>query len=598
VAGDNLNIPFFGHILRMCGAFFIRRSFGGDVLYKAVFQEYVKQLLIAGQSMECFIEGGRSRNGKLLPPKIGFLQCVVNNVIEGHIDDALVVPMSLAYDRLLEANSYVAEMQGGKKQTERLVTTLQAGYNLVTSGLRKLVCYGQVYVSIAEPISIRKYYDTRTMEQLRSRSSETLKGVSQADQAPEEVTGSQGPEEVTGSQGPEEVPRRIMRTNSYDREIHEIVEETEASRKNQISLALSLGYSSLYESNVVSKILPTTLVGTILLLHKERGLRMKELVERVRWLQQQVVQRGGQVTDDSISNLNKSVATVVDRIMSSRGHSKTLVKRHKELLITGVFMPEERMELSMFRNQLLHIFVLEGLIACGFHQVMWLRRDEVNQVGVKRGQLMESCAYLSTLLKLEFIFKPSEVRDISSIKANFERGLRGMISNGVLTEGEEGRLTLLAKPSSPVKGQFVPPDLFEFLCSLFCPFVDSYWLAALSLFKLFPATIVTEDAMVAHAQLLGEKLYFDGQLDNYEAISKETVKNAFLVFVDMKVITRVRITGDKSKSLQLSQDWRSEEELKAFIAKIHSYRSQLGASAAATKTQDGLPPLLNLTELS
>ena len=108
VAGENLNIPVIGHILRMCGAFFIRRSFAGDLLYKAVFQEYAKQLLISGQSMECFIEGGRSRSGKLLPPKIGFVQCVVNSVLDGDIDDALIVPMSLGeYSTPLSLSLYI-----------------------------------------------------------------------------------------------------------------------------------------------------------------------------------------------------------------------------------------------------------------------------------------------------------------------------------------------------------------------------------------------------------------------------------------------------------------------------------------------------------
>ena len=68
------------------------------------------------KSMVCIIEGGRSRSGKLLPPKVGFLQCVVNNVVDGHVEDALVVPIALSYDRLIETQSYVAELQGGTRQ--------------------------------------------------------------------------------------------------------------------------------------------------------------------------------------------------------------------------------------------------------------------------------------------------------------------------------------------------------------------------------------------------------------------------------------------------------------------------------------------------
>jgi len=72
VAGDNLNIPIIGALLRRCGAFFIRRSFSADTdpLYAAIFREYIRQLLAHGHSIECYIEGGRSRSGKLLPPKV------------------------------------------------------------------------------------------------------------------------------------------------------------------------------------------------------------------------------------------------------------------------------------------------------------------------------------------------------------------------------------------------------------------------------------------------------------------------------------------------------------------------------------------------
>jgi glycerol-3-phosphate O-acyltransferase len=55
------------------GAFFIRRSFGGDVLYAAVFDAYVTVLLKHGMTVECFIEGGRSRSGKVLPPVCVFV---------------------------------------------------------------------------------------------------------------------------------------------------------------------------------------------------------------------------------------------------------------------------------------------------------------------------------------------------------------------------------------------------------------------------------------------------------------------------------------------------------------------------------------------
>lgn len=70
-AGDNLDMPIVGKALKGAGAFFIRRSWADDQLYTSIVQEYVQELLEGGYNLECFIEGTRSRTGKLLPPKLG-----------------------------------------------------------------------------------------------------------------------------------------------------------------------------------------------------------------------------------------------------------------------------------------------------------------------------------------------------------------------------------------------------------------------------------------------------------------------------------------------------------------------------------------------
>ncbi len=76
-AGVNLNLPALGPLLRRGGAFFLRRSFKGDALYSVVFKEYMAQLIDRGVSIEYFIEGGRSRTGRLLQPRAGMLAMTV-----------------------------------------------------------------------------------------------------------------------------------------------------------------------------------------------------------------------------------------------------------------------------------------------------------------------------------------------------------------------------------------------------------------------------------------------------------------------------------------------------------------------------------------
>ena len=89
-----LDFAAIGPLLRRCGAVFIRRSFGGDHLYTAIFNEYLKGVLRSGGALECFIEGGRGRSGKLLPPKLGFMKCIVEAVEKGDVEDVWILPVS------------------------------------------------------------------------------------------------------------------------------------------------------------------------------------------------------------------------------------------------------------------------------------------------------------------------------------------------------------------------------------------------------------------------------------------------------------------------------------------------------------------------
>jgi glycerol-3-phosphate O-acyltransferase len=117
-AGDNLNFFPIGGIFRRGGAFFIRRSFRGDRLYAAVVDTYVRRLIKDGYPIELFLEGGRSRTGKLLAPKFGLLNMVVDAALAVTERPTLFVPVSIGYERVVEAGSYERELQGGDKAKE------------------------------------------------------------------------------------------------------------------------------------------------------------------------------------------------------------------------------------------------------------------------------------------------------------------------------------------------------------------------------------------------------------------------------------------------------------------------------------------------
>ncbi len=102
VAGDNLNIPVLGSFLQHAGAMWIRRSFGDDILYTTLVQSYIDVLLQGGFNFECFIEGGRSRTGKLLAPKFGILSFILDSILSGRVEDAIICPVSTQYDKVIE----------------------------------------------------------------------------------------------------------------------------------------------------------------------------------------------------------------------------------------------------------------------------------------------------------------------------------------------------------------------------------------------------------------------------------------------------------------------------------------------------------------
>ena len=117
-AGINLNIPVVGRFLRKGGAFFIRRSFGGNALYTVVFMKYLAAIMARGHSIEYFIEGGRSRTGRLLHPKTGMLSMTVRSFLRDPVRPVVFVPVYFGYERIVEANTYISELSGAPKKKE------------------------------------------------------------------------------------------------------------------------------------------------------------------------------------------------------------------------------------------------------------------------------------------------------------------------------------------------------------------------------------------------------------------------------------------------------------------------------------------------
>ena len=151
-AGINLNFWPAGPLLRRGGAFFLRRSFGGNKLYTSVFNEYIYQLMDRGIPLEFFPEGGRSRTGRLLPPKTGLLAMVVQSLLRGTRKPVAIIPVYIGYERMFEGKSYLNELRGADKKKESFGQLL---------GIRKTLKqnFGKVHLNFAKPIFLNQYLD-------------------------------------------------------------------------------------------------------------------------------------------------------------------------------------------------------------------------------------------------------------------------------------------------------------------------------------------------------------------------------------------------------------------------------------------------------
>lgn len=489
VAGENLNFPVVGPFLQHRGAMWIRRSFDGDALYRTLVQAYLDSMLQQGYNLECFIEGGRSRTGKLLQPKFGFLGFLLDSVLSGRTEDAYICPVSMQYDKVIEVDSYVTEMLGKPKQKENLTDFLSSSSIL---GMNM----GRVDCRFHEPWSLREFIDAQ-----------------------------------------------LARTNAVA-----VAEDGIDKTKPELRIRLlrTLGYKVLADINDVSVVMPTALVGTVLLTLRGRGVGRSELARRVEWLCDRIVANGGNVADFH----GMPTLEVVDRALAVLG-SKLVGTI--DGLAEETYYAVDRFQLSFYRNATIHLFISEALIAVSLYtKVKQGGGRQVEQIPEK--DLAEQVAFMSQLTRGEFIFRTGQ-----GLEHNFREALDGLVKNDVLelTPGDD-RIIGLAQAERQ-SGR----ENFDFYCFLIWPFIDAAWLGAVSLLCLVPTLgsatqwIDMKRAQTV-AQTFGRTLYHQGDLSYFEAINTEAIKNAYSRFQEEGIIRVAKGTGKGGLSVQIAPDWMPE----------------------------------------
>ncbi|KAH7398414.1 acyltransferase-domain-containing protein [Pyrenochaeta sp. MPI-SDFR-AT-0127] len=503
VSGDNLNFPVVGSFLQHAGAMWIRRSFGDDQLYITLVQAYIDTLLQNGYNLECFVEGGRSRTGKLLPPKFGILSYMLDSIASGRVEDAIICPVSTQYDKVIEVDSYISELLGQPKPKENLMDFLSASSVLSLK-------LGRVDVRFHEPWSLRTF-----ITQQRERFSK--------------------------------LPQQL------------------STKEDQLRLLRTLGYKVLSEINDVSVVMPTALVGTVLLTLRGRGVGKAELIRRVEWLSDRVRAQGGRVAH--FGNLPTSV--VVDRALEVLGPDLVgLVPGLPE----DTFYAVDRFQLSFYRNMTIHLFILQSLVSAALY-------THVKQGGgpeyqrISYGDLHAQVYFLSQLFRGEFIF-PTEGLDF-----NLAKTLAGLEADNVI------KITRSRTESGDEKVDFVElsdaersqgRENFDFYCFLIWPFIEAAWLGAMSLMMLTPPLAsarsgtefwLSSKSVQDRAQVFGKTLYHQGDLSYFEAVNKETLKNAYTRFEEEGMILVTKGKDKNSPStIRLADEWMPQRGTKGIIA--------------------------------
>jgi glycerol-3-phosphate O-acyltransferase len=529
-AGDNLAFFPVGPLFRNAGAFFIRRSFRGDRLYTAVVDAYIRRLIRDGFAIEFFLEGGRSRAGKLLSPKLGLLNMVVDAALGVEGRTISFVPVSIGYERTMEDGAYARELSGAQKRREDAAALLK-----LSEVLREK--YGRANVQFGRIIELGE-----------------LRGA----------MGLSG-DAITPAK------RRALVTRLAHQVMSEINRVTAVTPGSLVAMVLLChGRRGLSHVELV-----------------EHCARLVKLVQRLGARTTPSLTRGPQGALRESSVRDAALLYVRGGLVRQHVPGDTLTGSAKKRarIYTGddviYTVPEDkRLSLDIAKNVIVHLFVGRALVALSVlaphasvsppdHDARAPReasrapgppatssREPVARPqapGVGRGELRERVQSLSRLFKHEFMFR---------VDASFD----DIFGQTVADMCAEGELAASADGITPGPGHdgLDGRGWLAFYAAVIRNFVESYRVAARSARVLTRAPMAESD-LVARALRIGEQMFLGGEIERSEAVSQPTIENAFAALVDQGYIAR------SSGKLALAESFASDESALAIEAKIAGY---------------------------
>ncbi|XP_026196863.1 dihydroxyacetone phosphate acyltransferase isoform X2 [Anabas testudineus] len=486
---DFMGMKIVGEMLRMSGAFFIRRSFGGDKLYWAVFSEYVKTMLRNGFApVEFFLEGTRSRTCKSLTPKLGLLNIVMDPFLKGEVFDISVVPVSISYERILEETLYARELLGVPKPKESTSALFKA---------RKVLSedYGSIHVYFGQPVSIRSMAEGRV-----NRCQFNL------------------------------IPRHIPKRP--DEDIHNFVNDS------------AYRLVRAQEENMVLK--PWVLLASLLLQKhhqnqapgQKRGIALEELTQQAVWLRDLSRQYGAflhwpdHTSPSDVVYSSLSLHRGLVRISEGRvqlaleqgrqagsGEPPSTFTPEEELLNQAVIM----LSCASYRNQALHVFIRPALLASAIHAASSNKKQEV----------FNSFSFLRNTFSNEFILCPgATVQD-------FEEACYLLVKTGVLQVNPQ-EVVVTERGHRTV----------AFLTALLEPFLQGYQVVCRFLCEEAAETLTEKEFIPAVRKFILKQI-LAGRLRYIEVLSSDLQKNTLAALLRLGAVRK--INGAEQGTLKVNK---------------------------------------------
>ncbi|MDH9219954.1 glycerol-3-phosphate 1-O-acyltransferase PlsB [Moraxella sp. K1664] len=316
-AGDNLNLPIVGEILRNGGAFFMRRSFKGNALYSTVFKEYLHTLMQRAVPIEYFIEGGRSRSGRLLPPKLGMLAMTVGSYLRDPAKPVVFVPTYISYERIMEGATYVGELKGKPKESENLLSLIKTAQKIER-------VFGTVHLSFGEPLHLTHFLDKFNVK----TGKDTL---------------ALGPDEQADN----------------DKQTHAMV--------------TNIGVKIMQNINKSAVVNPVSLLALVLLSTPKSALDEAQAMEQIA-LYQRIAQALPYDSDTFVTDMNP-------KDILAYGLQLELIERTPHVLGDMIKVADKQAPLlSYFKNNILHVFILASFIASLVQRNGRMYRDKLENI--------------------------------------------------------------------------------------------------------------------------------------------------------------------------------------------------------------------------